>query len=76
MLLASIEPIQAVHRHEPDQREVPDLADEVPGGPAGLWAGDVAPRDRQKVFRFDSGDIADMVVGPPTSQVPRAYSGR
>ena len=36
MLLASIEPIQAVHRHEPDQREVPDLADEVPGGPAGL----------------------------------------
>src|ERR1700722_15205266 len=46
MLLASIEPIQVMHRHDCCQHEVPDLADEVAGGAAGIGAIDVAARDR------------------------------
>jgi hypothetical protein len=60
MLLQSVEPVQAVHRHESDQHELPDLADEIAGGTPGIRAGDVAACDGQKVFGFDTCDITDM----------------
>src|SRR6202165_142150 len=60
MLLASVEPVQAVHRHESDQHESPDLADEIAGGASGVRAGGVAACDRQKVFGVATCDIADM----------------
>jgi len=57
MLLELVELVQSVHRYESGQREIPDLADEVPCGTAGFWAGDVAACDRQEVFGLDTGDI-------------------
>src|SRR6516225_12012997 len=60
MLLVSVELVQTMHRDESDQREVPDLADEIAGGTSGIGAGDVAACDGQKVFGFDTGDITDV----------------
>src|SRR6516165_3398619 len=60
MLLASIEAIQAVRGHEPDQHEPPNLAQHLACGAPSVRSVDVAVCDRQKVFGFDPGDIADM----------------
>ena len=59
-LLVAVEPVQVVHWHESDQHELPDLANEIPGGTSGIRAGDVAACDCQKVFGFDTADITDM----------------
>jgi hypothetical protein len=60
MLLAQVEPVQAVHRHEPGEQKLPNLVSEILCGSAGLGAVDVAARDRQEVFGFDTGDITDV----------------
>jgi len=60
MLLSAVELVQAMHRHESDEGEVPQLADEVPDGASGVRAGDVAPCDGQKVLRFYPGDVTDV----------------
>src|SRR6516164_3271356 len=50
VLLASVEAVQPVHRHESDQHELSDLAQEVPGAAPGVSTGDVAACDGQKVL--------------------------
>jgi hypothetical protein len=75
MLLASIELVEAVHRHEPGQHEAPDLAQDIACGAPGVRSVDVAACNRQKVFRFDPGNVADMRRRAPTSHVPSAFSG-
>ena len=60
VLLVSVEAVQPVHRHESDQHELSDLAEEVPRGAPGVGAGDIAACDGQEVFRFDTGDITDV----------------
>ena len=73
MLLESIEAVQVVHRHEAGQREVPDLADEIPRGTPGFRAGGVAACDGEEVFGFDAGDITDM--GGGAAHLPGSQRG-
>src|ERR1700712_3715295 len=60
MLLESVELVQPVARREPDQDEVPDLANEITGGTTSVWAVDVTACDCQKIFGLDASDIADV----------------
>ena len=60
MLLASVEAVEAVHRHDPDQHELPDLAQQIDWGAPGVCGVDVAAGDRQEILGFDTGDITNM----------------
>src|SRR5690242_16205656 len=70
VLLASVELVEAVHRYERGQYELTDRAQEIADGTPGIGGVHVAACDRQKVFRFDPGDIADMSGRTP--QLPSA----
>src|SRR5262249_49327569 len=60
MLLLPVELVQTMHRDEPDQYGVPDLAEDTAGGTSAIRACDITACDGQKVFGFDTSDITDM----------------
>jgi hypothetical protein len=63
VLLHPVEPIQPVHRHQPDQREIPQLPGEIRCGAAYFGAGDIATSDGGEVLWLDAGDIANVGGG-------------
>jgi hypothetical protein len=69
MLLELVKPVQPLHRHQSGQHKIPDLSNEVADGAPNVRAVDVATRDCQKIFGFDTGDIASK--WPPSSTRPR-----
>ena len=60
MLLESLEAGKAVPRHEPDEHEPSDLAQQTACGAPGFRSVDVAACDRKKVLWFHSSDITNM----------------
>ena len=60
MLLAPIESVHAVRWHQSNQHELSDRAQEIAEGAPGVGTVDVATGDGQKVFGFDTRDIADV----------------